>query len=109
MRNFLTYLARSHNCLVPSIRSAGVGSKGARFEFDHGYVEETLLGLNPVREDQAMLQVARRLVGTFASTHSREHVEEKVTTVRHHFDGRPVRDFVPILVERMVRQELRTP
>jgi hypothetical protein len=55
-----------------------------------------------------MLQVARRLAESFAGTHSREHVEETVTTARHRFDGRPVRDFVPILVERTVRQELRT-
>ncbi|WP_433463329.1 three-helix bundle dimerization domain-containing protein [Spirillospora sp. CA-128828] len=27
----------------------------------------------------------------------------------HHFDGKPIRDFVPTLVERMAREQLRAP
>jgi len=61
-----------------------------------------------VREQQAMHQVTDRLVATFAGTYPPQQVAEKVTTVHQIFDGRPIRDFVPILVERIARQELQS-
>ena len=39
---------------------------------------------------------------------SPEEVDEVVATYHHGFDGRPIRDFVPILVERKERDRLRT-
>jgi hypothetical protein len=39
---------------------------------------------------------------------SPDEVDEVVATYHHQFDGRPIRDFVPILVERQARDHLRT-
>jgi hypothetical protein len=58
------------------------------------------------REKQAIRQVTAHLASTFADTYSAEHVESTVATARGRFDGCPVRDFVPVLVERIVREEL---
>ncbi|GAA3585536.1 hypothetical protein GCM10022419_079400 [Nonomuraea rosea] len=58
------------------------------------------------REEQAMREVAARLTKTFAPDHSPERVTQIIETVLHRFDGRPIRDFVPVLVERYARQEL---
>jgi hypothetical protein len=58
------------------------------------------------REEQAMREVAARLTRTFASGRSAEQVNKTVNTILHRFDGRPIRDFVPVLVERYARQEL---
>ncbi|MCW2901445.1 MAG: hypothetical protein JWO67_3710 [Streptosporangiaceae bacterium] len=66
------------------------------------------MSVDTVREAQAIHKVTDRLTETFADTYSAEHVEDKVATTRQRFDGHPIRDFVPILVERMVRRELET-
>ena len=58
------------------------------------------------REDQAIRRAADRLVQVFTGTHSAEHVKDVMEAVHHRFDGFPVRDFVPVLVERIVRGEL---
>ncbi|MBC6460190.1 hypothetical protein HKK72_20195 [Actinomadura sp. HBU206391] len=68
-----------------------------------------MLKLDTVREDQAILQVGDRLIGTFAGAHSPEHVKDTVAGVHQRFDGSPIRDFVPVLVERIVRRELQAP
>ena len=47
-----------------------------------------------------------RLTKTFAETRSPEQVQRAVSDIRHRFDHRPIRDFVPVLVERYARQEL---
>jgi hypothetical protein len=55
----------------------------------------------------AIQQVVERLKATYPAVPA-----DTVTTVVHHtharFDGRPVRDFVPLLVERGSRRELAT-
>lgn len=58
------------------------------------------------REDQAIRRATDRLVQVFTGTHSAEHVKDVMEAVHHRFDGYPVRDFVPVLVERIVRGEL---
>jgi hypothetical protein len=67
---------------------------------------EKSLKLDTVREDKAILNVATRLTETFAEIHDPEDVEVAVQTAHREFDGDPVRDYVPILVERIVRKEL---
>jgi hypothetical protein len=59
-----------------------------------------------VREQQAMRQVKDRLTQSFTPAHSERQIAQTVSAVHHRFDGRPVRDFVPVLVERYAREEL---
>ncbi|TMR01257.1 hypothetical protein ETD83_14760 [Actinomadura soli] len=68
-------------------------------------------GKNPymdvaAREKAAMGEVTARLLQTYGPQHSTQEVTETVSAVHHRFDGRPIRAFVPILVERYVRQRL---
>jgi len=60
-----------------------------------------------IRERHALDQVADRLSRSFADRFSPAQVDEKVSTIHHRFDGRPIREFVPVLVERIARDELR--
>ncbi|WP_238815566.1 three-helix bundle dimerization domain-containing protein [Nocardia brasiliensis] len=59
-----------------------------------------------VREEQAIRQMTRRLIENFGDTHSPEHIEAVVAAGRKRFEGHPVRQFVPILVERFARRQL---
>jgi hypothetical protein len=59
-----------------------------------------------VREQQAMHQVTERLTRNFAQAYTDDQITETVTMIHHRFDDRPIRDFVPILVERLARQQL---
>ncbi|WP_153531213.1 three-helix bundle dimerization domain-containing protein [Actinomadura macrotermitis] len=59
-----------------------------------------------MREQQAMKEVTRRLTTTFADSHPPEQVTHTIDAVYHRFDERPIRDFVPILVERLTRERL---
>jgi len=61
-----------------------------------------------LREKLAINAVNERLLRSFAESYSRTTVSETVEQVHHRFDGSPVRDFVPVLVERYAREELRT-
>jgi len=36
-----------------------------------------------------------------------EHLEQVLLEVHHQYDGRPIRDFVPVLVEREVTERIR--
>ncbi|MBO3744786.1 hypothetical protein J5X84_01810 [Streptosporangiaceae bacterium NEAU-GS5] len=58
-------------------------------------------------EHDAIKDVIRRLTDTFTRTHTPTEVEEAVMTAYDGFDGRPVRDFIPLLVERIVKDQLR--
>ncbi len=69
--------------------------------------EEFGVGDATDREEKALRQLTDRLVGHYGSSHSPELVQELVGQVRRRFDGHTVRDFVPILVERIVRRELQ--
>lgn len=60
-----------------------------------------------VREHKAMHEVTDRLTKTFGPAYSPEHVTQTVDTIHHRFDNRPIRDFVPVLVERYAREELK--
>ncbi|MFI7128634.1 three-helix bundle dimerization domain-containing protein [Nonomuraea sp. NPDC050153] len=64
------------------------------------------MGVDTLREEQAISRAADRLVQLYADTHSAEHVRGVVEATHKRFDGFPIRDFVPILVERMVHAEL---
>lgn len=57
------------------------------------------------RESVAVTQVRERLVTE--STHSAADVSAAVDRALRRFAGAPVRDFVPLLVERLARDDLR--
>ncbi|WP_229276279.1 three-helix bundle dimerization domain-containing protein [Agromyces kandeliae] len=57
-------------------------------------------------EQQAVEHVVSRLLERFPSL-SEDHVHAIVDEEHHRFDGRPVRDFVPVLVEREARKRLK--
>jgi hypothetical protein len=59
-----------------------------------------------IRERHALDQVTDRLSRSFADRLSPAEVNEKVSSIHRRFDGRPIRDFVPVLVERIARDEL---
>ncbi|QIS15097.1 three-helix bundle dimerization domain-containing protein [Nocardia arthritidis] len=58
------------------------------------------------REAKAIRRVVDTLVESFTETHSAVEIEQTIDTARRRFDGDPIRDFIPILVERIVRREL---
>jgi hypothetical protein len=62
-----------------------------------------------IRERHVLAQVTSRLFQSFAEDYSHAQVDEKVSSVHHRFDDSPIRDFVPVLVERIARDELRHP
>ncbi|MFD1506320.1 hypothetical protein FE374_17030 [Georgenia yuyongxinii] len=52
--------------------------------------------------------IIERLAGAHAGT-PREHIVATVHAAYARFDASPVRDFVPMLVERAVRRQLGSP
>ncbi|WP_238174639.1 three-helix bundle dimerization domain-containing protein [Kribbella kalugense] len=62
--------------------------------------------LDTVREEKAIENLTRRLNDSFADIHTPEEIENAVAAARRQFEGDRVRDYVPILIERMARQEL---
>ena len=58
-------------------------------------------------EAQAVALVSVRLRERFPGV-SGETIDEVVSGCHREYDGRPIRDFVPILVERQARDRLRT-
>lgn len=59
----------------------------------------------PNDEDRQVAQVADRLLAVFPH-HDPATIREIVNAVRHRFDDAPVRDFVPLLIERHAREQL---
>ncbi|WP_348786539.1 hypothetical protein [Leifsonia sp. NPDC080035] len=57
-------------------------------------------------EDVAVEHAADRLADRFPEV-DRDRIDELVEQRHHDFDGAPVRDFVPVLVEHDVKRELR--
>ncbi|MHB9863697.1 three-helix bundle dimerization domain-containing protein [Streptomyces sp. YIM S03343] len=55
------------------------------------------------REDEAVRGITERLKNAFGTTHSAAEVEEAVAEAHASFTDRPVREFVPVLVERKAR------
>lgn len=58
------------------------------------------------RENDAIRGVVERLTNAFSATHSPAEVESAVAKALASFTDRPVRDFVPVLVERKARMLL---
>lgn len=61
--------------------------------------------LDTVREEKAIRDLENRLVDSLPEA-TPEQVGSAVQNAHQRFDGLPIRDFVPILVERIVRREL---
>ena len=59
----------------------------------------------PRAEAQAITLVVERLQLRFPQT-PREVIDRAVLEAHREFDDQPIRDFVPILVERQVRDQL---
>lgn len=55
------------------------------------------------REDEAIRGVVERLTDAFSATRSPAEVEAAVAEVHASFANGPVREFVPVLVERKAR------
>ena len=62
--------------------------------------------MTPEEEELALLHVAERVRERHPNVEQAEIVH-RVQIRAQEFDGRPVRDFVPLLVERGVRADLR--
>jgi hypothetical protein len=56
-------------------------------------------------ERRAVDDITARLAAQFSQT-SRERISAVVDEAHHELDGTPIRDFVPILVERQARERL---
>lgn len=65
------------------------------------------MSADTIRERQALDQVTHRLSRSFSDCFSPAQVGRTVSSIHHRFDGRPIREFVPVLVERIARDELR--
>ena len=66
----------------------------------------TIGGMDAVKEQQAVDQVIERLAGRFPEF-GRVEVESVVRDAVANFEGAPVRDFVPVLVERSAKNRIR--
>jgi len=62
--------------------------------------------LNPEDEAKAVTLVTERLAVSFPDVPT-EVVQHAVRRSYAEFTGRPIRDFVPVLLERMARNDLR--
>lgn len=62
--------------------------------------------MDEVTESQKLEQAIRNLVEAFPGEQLDE-IAAMVHAEHHRFDGRPVRDYVPLLVERSVRARLK--
>ncbi len=58
-------------------------------------------------EEAALAAAAHRVRANFPELPS-DVVDDALNDARARFDGRPIRDFIPILVERAATQTLRT-
>ena len=61
--------------------------------------------MTPNEEGQAVTLVAQRLQTRFPDLDS-DTINRVVESAHHVYDGRPIRDFVPVLVEREARDVL---
>lgn len=58
------------------------------------------------RETAAVREVTERLKSAYAGRRTAQEVEAAVREAHNHLRGRPVRDFIPVLVERRARRIL---
>lgn len=63
--------------------------------------------LSPADETRAIAEVSHRLVTSFPGV-APDVIEHTVHTSHEEFAGSPIRDFVPVLVERMAKNDLAT-
>jgi len=61
--------------------------------------------MTQTEEIHALDQLADRLRGRFPDA-SPESIKTMVAQAHHEYDGRPIRDFIPVLVEREVVEHL---
>ncbi|GGL01205.1 three-helix bundle dimerization domain-containing protein [Nocardia jinanensis] len=61
------------------------------------------------REQKAIRELAGRLAAAYSENRSPDEVNTAIRSAHDRFAASTVRDFVPILVERVVRRELETP
>ena len=58
------------------------------------------------REEEAIQALVEHLTDVYSETHTPEDIKAAVTAAHASFTGRPVRDFIPVLVERKARAAL---
>ena len=63
--------------------------------------------MNRSEEERAIAEAAERLIKAFPSLPP-DAVQRAVTESRPEFDGNPIRDFVPLFVERAAKNRLRS-
>jgi hypothetical protein len=63
--------------------------------------------MNRPEEDRAIAEAAERLIKAFPDL-SPDTIERAVAESRPEFEDNPIRDFVPLFVERAAKQRLRT-
>ena len=62
-----------------------------------------------LEDEQRQLESARRaLVSEFAGRVPEDEVEQRFSALVSQFEGAPVRSFVPVLVRRQAREQLRS-
>ncbi|MGH3243633.1 MAG: three-helix bundle dimerization domain-containing protein [Spirillospora sp.] len=62
---------------------------------------------NPVeREEHVMRHVADRLIHNLSGSYQPKQITQAIDAIYRRFEDRPVRDFVPVLVERLAREKL---
>ena len=64
-------------------------------------------GMQPHEEAKALAEVAERLRARFPMVQP-DTIDKVVQDYHHEFEGTPIRDFIPVLVEREVREQLRS-
>ena len=62
--------------------------------------------MSQTEEIHAMDELADRLRGRFPNARP-DRIKQAVAQVHHQYDGSPIRDFIPVLVEREVAEQLR--
>ena len=62
--------------------------------------------MEQTEEIHALEQLADRLRGRFPDAPP-EHIKQVVEQIHHQYDGNPIRDFIPVLVEREVVDHFR--
>lgn len=66
------------------------------------------MAVDTTREEQAMRRLTDSLVATYTPAHTPEHVEAVIDGAHARFADSPVREFVPVLVERIARGTLES-
>lgn len=64
------------------------------------------MSVNDLNEDKAVAEVADRLAERFPSI-PRSHIDEVVQSERQSLEGKPIRDYIPVLVEHGAKAKLR--